>query len=1118
MKKNNNSTCYRLPARYTLAFLAMAGSVSVAMADGKISMDDFSLNPGETITVPVKLNQTGDICGFQADFTFPQGLTVEAATANSESIVPGKHIFNKNLEYGEKTARIFIFSQPATPFRTTANADVEFFYLTLTADDTFAGGDISVTGIELSTAIGTSYKQIAFPVNVAGPAKVQFSLASTEFVVAEDGGPYVLELSLNNTSTVRAMQGNLSLPEGVKIKVKNEYGDYAITYGERLPEGTSFTYDASTGNFQLYAFSTETWTGNSGKLFALELEMDKSALTKTSEIKLGQFVATDENYKSIQSKQELVVKVDNSAYIDGCYEDFLKGIDGVRKECDDAIQAITDNYKDVAETYVPQLEAVKTELDVEEQNIRQGLDENKLPIEVQPDLQAYDDKVGEILAAAKAAQSDITYTAYEEKVAELKQNFEDTKAYISTYLPDVAEQFTAQLEEIARNIESFSTIMAAAKEAGKPAMELQFGTEEFAAVDEQLKTLLENAQAAESAYLYAEFDKTLADLDTELANTKEALEGCPDVKDNFAKRIADVETALEEVKTFIEKNKADGTYAMDLASAKDALRNMDAELIQILADAKAAESDYLYKEFDKTLAQLATNLADTKATLENYPDVKDNFAGRIAAVETALEEVKAFIEENKADGTNAMELTSAKEALQNMDKELTDILTEAKAGQSDITYTAYEKKVAYLTQQYEETKAYISTYLPDVAEQFEKQLAGIAQDIENFSTIMAAAKEAGTPAMELQFGMEEFAAVDEQLQTLLANAKAAQSDFTYAAYENKLAELTKSYDDTKAYISNLPEAVGAQFDAQLAKIAWDIENFSTIMAEAKTLGQPAMELQFGMDEFSAVAAQLDELRKNAEEAMAAYYIPGDADGDSVVDVNDFAAVKLHILESKPIDNALRQQAADANGDGRIDVGDLTTIVDMILGPAQTAAPAAAPAVAVNDGLAIRVEGEGMHQRIGILLNAEQAYAACQMDIRLPEGVTLAQETTGEMAGELTLDSNDLENGIHRILLSSIEGASMNAGNGTLLWLDVNVDHTYNGENIVVSDVLFANAKGQTFAFAVNGGETTGLSNVSMTQEMKEKIYNAGGILMDGLKRGVNIIRGNDGSSKKVFVK
>ena len=273
--------------------------------------------------------------------------------------------------------------------------------------------------------------------------------------------------------------------------------------------------------------------------------------------------------------------------------------------------------------------------------------------------------------------------------------------------------------------------------------------------------------------------------------------------------------------------------------------------------------------------------------------------------------------------------------------------------------------------------------------------------------------------------------------------------------------------------------------------------------------------------FERILTDAEKLKSDIQKDT---YKPGNIDQDENgnVSLSDFAMLQYIILGHEEGVTEVQKAAADLNNDDRVDISDLMKLVQMILNPNAAPAPArvrvAIPHATTDDALSIIVEGEGVHQRIGILLDAEQTYAGCQMDITLPEGVTLAAETTGEMAGALSLLSNDLENGSHRILLSSAEGAGMNTGKGALLWLDVNVDHNYNGEGIVLSNVLFANSYGRAFELAIAAGETTGLSNVSMTQEVKEKIYNVGGILMDGLKRGVNIIRGNDGSSKKVIVK
>lgn len=537
---------------------------------------------------------------------------------------------------------------------------------------------------------------------------------------------------------------------------------------------------------------------------------------------------------------------------------------------------------------------------------------------------------------------------------------------------------------------------------------------------------------------------------------------------------------------------------------------------------------------DVLLQQLSDALATyAESVQEVYNPKKDEAATEIAGIRSALAT-------DVAEGNVAANALTRETAIAELQTKLENLIEEAAAAQTayedqvakeTANQAAYERltaEIAEVQKALDKAKAEVAENAKDVADQFESDFDAIRKDIEALSVQVKELYDAvgltenssiANETGELFARIAETAERAKMAQTEYENQEAYKAnEAQYVADREAIAAVTTQFEGVMRMISGYFEDVQTLVAEDIAEIEGLLEETS-IMAEAShNAGTSVADAEALRNLLADIENKIEALSQKAAEAQTNHYIPGDADGDAVVDVNDFAKVKLHILESHLIEDVLRLKAADANGDGRIDVGDLTTIVDLILNPALAAAPAAAPAVATNDGLAIVVEGEGMRQRIGIMLNAEQAYAACQMDIRLPEGVTLAQETAGEMAGELTLDSNDLENGLHRILLSSMKGASMNAGNGALLWLDVNVDHSYNGEPIAVSDVLFANAKGQTFALSVAGGNTTGLSNVSMTQEVKEKIYNVGGILMDGLKRGVNIIRGNDGSSKKVIVK
>lgn len=65
------------------------------------------------------------------------------------------------------------------------------------------------------------------------------------------------------------------------------------------------------------------------------------------------------------------------------------------------------------------------------------------------------------------------------------------------------------------------------------------------------------------------------------------------------------------------------------------------------------------------------------------------------------------------------------------------------------------------------------------------------------------------------------------------------------------------------------------------------------------------------------------------------FVTGDADGDGTVDVNDVTTTINYILK-KPYTNFI-MEAADVDGDKTIDVNDVQGIIDIALGKAKAAA-------------------------------------------------------------------------------------------------------------------------------------------------------------------------------------
>ena len=942
---------------------------------------------------------------------------------------------------------------------------------------------------------------------------IKVSMENFDIAPGERHEVAILVANDNDVECGAGFGGDILLPEGLNV-IKNEDGDYLTRNMARCLTSHGLTAAMKAENpsladkqlrFSLLNVSGKPLKGNEGAVLTFTVEAT-SELAEDAVIELKDaFIKKDNG----SVKADCQAKVHNTNYVK---------------------PTLTLSASDFSLTPSKQVNlsfAFDTNVEVSAFQADITLPEGLTPVLNEDDEYAtfnWDRLTSSHTPTTKLSGNKIRIVVYSSSSKNLKGT-EGELFYVTLKATgDLAETSVITVNEI---IASTSTgdrkdIAAFDLKVSNPDVAAKAGLDEHVAALDVLLQQLSDALATYAESVQEVYNPKKNEADTEIAGIRSAL--ATDVAEgNVAANALTRETAIAELQTKLE------TLIEEAAAAQTAYEDQVA---------KETANQAAYERLTAEIAKVQKALDEAKAEVEtNCPDVAEQFAETIdniqAAINAKTAEVKALYDATELTAESNVDTSAITADINKLleDAAAAQTAYEENAAKEAANEAAYERltaEIAEVQKALDKAKAEVAENAKDVADQFESNFDAIRIDIEALSVQVKELYDAvgltenssiANETGELFARIAETAERAKMAQTEYENQEAYKAnEAQYVADREAIAAVTTQFEGVMRMISGYFEDVQTLVAEDIAEIEGLLEETS-IMAEAShNAGTSVADAEALRNLLADIENKIEALSQKAAEAQTNHYIPGDADGDAVVDVNDFAKVKLHILESHLIEDVLRLKAADANGDGRIDVGDLTTIVDLILNPAQAAAPAAAPAVATNDGLAIVVEGEGMRQRIGIMLNAEQAYAACQMDIRLPEGVTLAQETAGEMAGELTLDSNDLENGLHRILLSSMKGASMNAGNGALLWLDVNVDHSYNGEPIAVSDVLFANAKGQTFALSVAGGNTTGLSNVSMTQEVKEKIYNVGGILMDGLKRGVNIIRGNDGSSKKVIVK
>jgi hypothetical protein len=109
--------------------------------------------------------------------------------------------------------------------------------------------------------------------------------------------------------------------------------------------------------------------------------------------------------------------------------------------------------------------------------------------------------------------------------------------------------------------------------------------------------------------------------------------------------------------------------------------------------------------------------------------------------------------------------------------------------------------------------------------------------------------------------------------------------------------------------------------------------------------------------------------------------------------------------------------------------------------------------------------------------------------------------------EMMLLSSDLATSAHRIVGFASNGT---LSNGTVLYIDVE-----GAGDVKFADVVFTTAKAKSVT--MNLGDATGINGIEAEQN-DGIFYDLGGKVMRTLKKGINIIRNANGTTKKVVVK
>lgn len=271
------------------------------------------------------------------------------------------------------------------------------------------------------------------------------------------------------------------------------------------------------------------------------------------------------------------------------------------------------------------------------------------------------------------------------------------------------------------------------------------------------------------------------------------------------------------------------------------------------------------------------------------------------------------------------------------------------------------------------------------------------------------------------------------------------------------------------------------------------------------------------ERYGELTEQLNSLKADAEGYA---YILGDVNRDGSVLVDDYTQILNYVLEVETAEEgSMEYLAADVNEDGNINIGDVTAVTKVILNKPngisglRAVARYAAAQQGTAGSLELATENNGDVTRVAVKINGSTAYVGAQMDIKLPAGVTLLSATSG--SSEHNLYQNTLADGTQRVVVSSMQNSALGTNGEAVVLLELagKVDG-----NISIGNVFASDASGIAYSIDGTGEGTTGIGGVDANKSLKDKIYSVGGQMMKSLKKGVNILRGSDGSTKKVLGK
>ena len=730
--------------------------------------------------------------------------------------------------------------------------------------------------------------------------------------------------------------------------------------------------------------------------------------------------------------------------------------------------------------------------------------------------------------------------------------------------------FFSKITELKGSLNRYASAATVVYNAAKAESDKNIENEKAYAEKSKSITVLENQLDSAVAYAerYASFylesvQRSISDCQAKIATAKSELEKAYKnaVSQDYDLKEKEISGAIDNL--YVKVNTAEKiwltTQAVDLDGQYNNAYKVDSVATQALeADKKRLQNDipaYTWADkdgtptkendtiqsdllkFESEIATLRSQLLEISAP-GNEAAIIESLNGQLNVVRTSYVYEKGRLEDRKLSN-------EALDAIGNTIAEIQNKIDACKVGDGKIllNQTAIEQaigkvksdlegltsKIDELVAKYDDNKEAYAKLSAKIAEDKAKLLEA-EDDIKALTTIDRVQADLDINGIATLINKEDSVLKVNYEKTALTAVSTVKDfsddiatllkDYTYQENSNLIDSLQSKITKASTNLSQASNVMNVEvLRDDIKALATSVENLSNYNDDAYE-----GEVDYVDEASPAINAKLNELKETLaalEKTIAENtYVVGDADGDGNVQVTDYMKVMKYVLGTETVDESTVDfLRADANQDKKINNGDLVAVVNKILGirtvDALEQVLATNSMESAGEVKMAAVEGVAS-KKIAIQLCSTNKYAACQMDVNIPAGVTVTSSSIEGLQNH-SLYSAEQTDGTLRLVVSSLENAVMDTEGNATIYLEVEGN---NAEAITVSNVTAADVAGATYNI-VDKGEATGINGVvsnANSGSLKQRIYSVGGQMMDGVKKGINIIMNSDGTARKVLKK